>query len=256
MRILGWLAAILGVIGLVVCLVIAVGVWLVRPEVVSRVDQVAIAVNDGLGQAAALSTDANDLAVQVGDRLDKVATTAQSISGHPIIDAAADRLLSGVVTNVVSGPWGTLQERLGGMRERVVGISNAVQAVDDALPFIELPGNVTGVVNDVDARWTAVDERVQSLEELAANGIGTTEQAARIGEMAADASARLDEVSASLDQVHAAIVSAQEDVEHAADQVEGLVTWVAVAISAVAIWVGLLHLLLIAQARRWVRGEG
>lgn len=256
MRIVGWVATILGVVGLIVCLVIAIGVWIIRPDVVARADHIAAAVVQGLDDASALSADASDLVVQVNERLDKVVTTAQSVSGNPVIDAVADRLLSSTVTNVISGPWNTLQDRLGGMRERVVGISNAVQAVDDAIPFIELPGTVTGIVNDVDARWSEVDARVQSLEDAAANGVGTTEQAARIGELATDASARLTQVGATLDQVHASIETAQGDVQHAADQVEGVVTWVAVIVCVVAIWVGLLHLLLIAQGRRWARGEG
>lgn len=256
MRVLGWLATILGVVGLVVCGAIAIGVWVVRPDVMTRVDNVALAVTEGLEDASALSTDAIELVAQVGVRLDTVATTAQSVAGNPIVDATVDRLLSGAVSNVVSGPWNQLQDRLGGMRERVVGISNAVQAVDDALPFIDLPGTITGVVNDVDARWTAVDDRVQSMEQLAETGVGTAEQASRLGELASDASARLDAVSVSLAQVHGAIETAQGDVQHATDQIDDLLMWGTVALCVIAIWVGLLHLLLIAQGRRWIRGEG
>ncbi len=255
MRIVGWVAAILGVIGLVICFGIAVGVWVIRPDVVTRVDNVALAVTQGLDDAAALSADASDLVTQVSERLDTVATTAQSVAGNPVIDAVASRLLTGTITNVVSGPWNQLQDRLGGMRERVVGISNAVQAADDALPFIELPGTVTGVISDVDARWTAVDERVQDMEQVAADGFSTAEQATRVADIATDASARLDAVGAALSEVHGAIETAQGDVQHAADQVEGIVLWATIIICVVAIWVGLLHLLLIAQGRRWIRGE-
>lgn len=256
MRALGWLATILGVIGLVFCVVIAVGVWVVRPDVQTRVDNVALAVTQGLDDASALSADAIELVAQVSTRLDTVATTATSVAGNPIVDAVADRLLTGAITNVVVGPWSSLQDRLGGMRERVVGISNAVQAVDEALPFIELPGTITGVIDDVDTRWTALDERVQGMEGLAANGISTAEEASRVAEFAAEASTRLDAVNQALNQVHAAIETAQGDVQHAADQVDSLLLWGALIVCVVAVWVGLLHLLLIAQGRRWVRGEG
>jgi hypothetical protein len=255
MRIVGWLAAILGVIGLVVCLVIAVGVWVVRPSVIERVDHIATVAVQGLEDASTLSTDASELLVDVSERLDNVATTARSISGNPIVDAVADRLLSTAVTNVVSRPWSALQDRLGGMRERVVGISNSIQALDDAIPFIELPGTITGVVNDVDARWTALDERVQGMEELASDGVGTTQEAARIAELATEASARLTEVSSALGLVHTAIETSQSNVQHAADQIEELTGWGALIICVVAVWVGLLHLLLIAQGRRWARAE-
>lgn len=253
MRVVGWLAAILGAVGAVICLVIAVGVWVVKPEVESRVDTVAAAVTQGLEDAAALSADAGELLVQVSERLDTVASTAQTVAGNPIIDAVADRLLTGAITRVVSGPWNTLNDRLGGMRERVVGISDAVQAVDRVVPFIELPGTVTGVVTDVDARWTALDERVQEMERLAEEGIGTAEQASRVARIATEASTRLDAVSQTVGQVHGAIETAQGDVQHAVDQLDGLLMSMAIIVCLVAIWVGLLHLLLIVQGRRWIR---
>ena len=40
MRILGWLAMILGVVGLVISLVVAVGVWVVKPSIDDGVTKV------------------------------------------------------------------------------------------------------------------------------------------------------------------------------------------------------------------------
>ena len=256
MRILGWLAAFLGVIGVVVCLVIAVGVWFVKPEVETRVDRLATAVVEGLDQAAELSSDASELVVQVGERLDQVATTARSVSANPILDAAVDRVLSGTIRNVVSGPLNTIQDRLGGFRERVVGLSSLVQTVDQALPFIELPGVVTGFVDDVDARWAELDRTVQEMETIATEGVGTAERAARVAEVATNASARLDAVNLALGEVHGNVETAQADITQAAQDVGTALTWIALVVCIVAIWVGLLHLLLISQARRWIREEG
>lgn len=255
MRIVGWLAAILGVVGLVICLVIAVGVWVVKPEVQSRVDHLAAVVVEGLDKASELSDEASELVVQVAGRLDEVATTARGVSANPILDAAVDRLLGAAITRVVTGPWDRIQDRLGGFRERVVGLSNLIQTVDQALPFIELPGVVTGFVDDVDARWTELDRTVEELETLATEGVGTSERAARVADIATNASTRLHAVDAALGQVHSRVEAAQADVEQAARQLASLLDWVAVIVSIVAIWVGLLHLLLIAQARRWMRDE-
>jgi hypothetical protein len=255
MRIVGWLAAILGVVGLILCLVIAVGVWFVRPEVVSRVDRLATVAVEGLDHASALSADAEELVIQVRGRLDTLATTARSVATNPVVDAVVDRALNAAITNVVSGPWNRLQDRLGGMRERVVGIANVVQTLDDAIPFIELPGVVTGFVGDVDARWTEIDQTVQGLEDIAAEGAATTERAGRIADAATSASERLDAVSEALARVHGKVEEAQADIVQAADEVESILTWTAVIVSVVAIWVGLLHLLLVVQGRRWIRDE-
>jgi hypothetical protein len=255
MRIVGWLAAILGVIGLIVCLVIAVGVWFVKPELERRVDHVATVAVDALEQASGLSTDASELIVQVKERLATVASTASSVSGNPILTAAADRLLSGTISNVVAGPWNQLQDRLSGMREKAVGLSTSVQALDEAIPFIELPGVATGFVDDVDARWSEVDQTVQDMEALAADGIGTAERAQAIATAATEASAKLDAVNVALGEVHGRIETAQSQVDAASDQIGGILGLSAIAICLIAIWVGLLHLLLIAQGRRWARGE-
>ncbi|MFN8518159.1 MAG: hypothetical protein U0667_01940 [Chloroflexota bacterium] len=256
MRIVGWLAAILGVVGVVVCLAIAVGVWVVRPHVGTRIDHIASVAVEGLEQAAALSSDASELSVQVGARLDRLAAAATTAADSPILDAAVDRALSASITTVVTGPWNQLQERLGGMRERVVGISTVVQALDDAIPFVSLPGTVTGVIDDVDARWSSVDERMAGLEQVATDGVGTASKAREVAQTATDASARLVEVNQALGQVHVQIEATQGDIEHAADQADSVLTWVAAIVCVIAVWVGLLHLLLIAQGRRWIRGEG
>jgi hypothetical protein len=255
MRIVGWVAAILGMVGLVVCLVIAVGVWFVRPEVEKRVDYVASVAVDALEQASGLSADASDLIVQVKQRLDTVSTTASSVSGNPILTAAADRLLSGAITNVVAGPWNQLQDRLSGMREQAVGLSTSVQALDTAIPFIELPGVVTGFVDDVDARWTEVDQTVQGMESVASEGVGTAERANQVAQTAAEVSAKLDALNTALGQVQGKIDTAKAQVDDASDQIAGILGISTLAICVIAIWVGLLHLLLIAQGRRWVRGE-
>ena len=255
MRIVGWLAAILGVVGVVVCLAIAIGVWFVQPRVVSRVDHVATVTIEALEKASTLSTQASELIVQVKEHLDTVATTASSVSANPILDAAAERLLNGSIREMVAGPLNDLQARLNGMREQAVGLSTSVQALDEAIPFIELPGVVTGFVDDVDARWTEVDETVQGMETIAAEGVGSSERAANIAERAAAASEKLDALNAALGLVHGRIETAQAQITEASDQVEGVLGLSAIAITIIAGWVGLLHLLLIAQGRRWIRGE-
>jgi hypothetical protein len=255
MRIVGWVAAILGVIGLVICLVIAVGVWFVKPEVVRRVDHVATVAVDTLEKASDLSTDASALLTEVKERLDAVASTASSVSGNPILTAAADRLLSGTISNLVVGPWTSLQDRLSGIRETAVGLSTSVQALDEAIPFIELPGVVTSVVDDVDARWTELDQTVQGIESAAADGVGTSDKAAQIAQTATEASQKLQALSVALGEVHGKVESAQAQISDASDQIEGVVGLGALGICLVALWVGLLHLLLIAQGRRWARAE-
>jgi flagellin-like hook-associated protein FlgL len=256
MRFVGWLAAILGVVGLVIWLTIAVGVWFVRPTVVERVDHVARVAVEALEQASDLSTDASELLVEVGSRLEAVATTASSVSGNPILTAAADRLLSGTISNVVVGPWTQLQDRLSGMRETAVGLSTTVRALDEAIPFIELPGVVTGFVDDVDARWTEVDQTVQGMGAVATEGVGTAERAQNLARTATEASAKLDALNVALGAVHEEVETAQSQIEGASDQIEGILGLSTLAICIIAIWVGVLHLLLIAQGRRWIRGEG
>jgi DNA repair ATPase RecN len=255
MRFLGWLAAILGVIGLAVCLVIAVGVWFVRPEVVTRVDHVAFVTTDALERASTLSIQASELIVQVDERLDQVATTASSVSANPILDAAAERLLTGRIREMVAGPLTDLQGRLNAMREQAVGLSTSVQALDEAIPFIELPGVVTGFVDDVDARWTELDQRVGEIETIANEGVGTADRAAAVAQAATNASEKLSALNTSLGELHAKIDTAQGQITAAADDLDRITGIVAIVISIIAVWVGLLHVLLIAQGRRWVRGE-
>ena len=131
-----------------------------------------------------------------------------------------------------------------------------VQALDQAIPFIELPGVATGFVDDVDARWTELDQTVEGIEQAAADGIGTAERAQAIAQTATEAKDKLGALNVSLGEVHGTIETAQAQIIDASDRIEGVLGLGALGISLVAIWVGLLHLLLIAQGRRWIRSEG
>ena len=71
MRILGWLAMALGVIGIVASIALAAGVWVVKPDIQARAHELVAAADGGLERAAELTesvtTELADASARVGD---------------------------------------------------------------------------------------------------------------------------------------------------------------------------------------------
>ena len=103
-------------------------------------------------------------------------------------------------------------------------------------------------------RKLKLDQKIQEMETVADEGVGTSDRAAKVAETASNASERLDALNASLGEIHGRIETAQGQIAAASDQIGSITGLSAIAITAIAIWVGLLHVLLISNSRRWIRG--
>ncbi len=255
MRFVGWLAMILGVVGIVVCLGIAVGVWMVRPAVDDAVDQVVAVAADGMEQVDEVADSVRTSLDQVSTSLESIATQADAIAAAPTVDPIVAAALQTALQRLEEGPVGDVASQAALLRQRVTTLSTTVQRLDDALPFVSLPGVVTGAVDDLDARLAPLDQAVARIRQAGSAPAISTEQAAAIGAAATGAAAQVDDITESLGSVHLQVEEIHAQVASAGEQVQGMIGTVAILISIVAIWVGLLHLLLVAQGRRWARSE-
>ena len=97
--------------------------------------------------------------------MDSIATTAESLAGSPFVNTAVGQAIRRSITDLASGPQSELMANAAALRERVVALSSTVQRLDEAIPLIDLPGNVTGAVDDLDARLTELGEAVDSVRD-------------------------------------------------------------------------------------------
>lgn len=255
MRIVGWLAMVLGVVGIVICVGIGVGAWVIRPTIDHAIDQVVGVAADGMEQAEDITDQVRTSLGEIGTALEDISTKAQEAAAVPSVDPLVASGLRLAVDRLSEGPIGDLASEAALLRQRATTLSTTIQRLDDAIPIVSLPGVVTGAIDELDARLAPLDRAVDTLQQLSAPQALDATQAERIATAATDASARVSEISDSLGAIHLEMEHVHAQVSAAGEQVQGLVGITVIATILIAIWVGLLHLLLVVQGRRWARDE-
>ncbi len=253
MRALGWLAMVVGVIGVVVCLVVAVGVWVVKPQVTDRAHEIVAIAHEGVQKADDLAVTAGGHLTTVSDRLTTIEGLLTSVAGSPLVDTAVGTNIRNAISGFVGGPYAGLMADVSGLVERVQGLSTTVEKLDAAIPGLELPGVVTGAIDDVDAKLTQLDQTVTSINDIAGSGVTTSEQVTQLSTQVGDINAVIQAVIPGLDKVRTKLAEVETRLTGTDDRIERIAGISAVGVSILFIYLALLNLLLVAQGRRWAR---
>jgi len=254
MRFLGWLATLLGVIGVVVCLVVAVGVWVVRPPVTDKTHEIAAIVTDGLQQVNDLADVATARLGKASDSLGNITALLDSVATSPLVDTAVGTKIRDLVSGFVEGPYASVHQDVAGLRQRLTSIAGVVQRLDAAIPGIELPGVVTDTIDNVDAKLTTLDTTVASINDVAGNGVTTGQQVANLSTQVGNVKDVVDAIVPAIGAAQTQVTEAQKKVDHVSGRVDRWITWGALGVSIVALYLLMLNLLLFFQGRRWVAG--
>jgi hypothetical protein len=252
MRILGWLATIVGVVGIVGCLAVAVGAWVVRPAVTDRAHEIVAIVDNGLQKTSELTDVATTRLTTVSEKLGSITSILDSVADSPLVDTAVGTAVRDAISGFVEGPYANLKADVSGLRERVLSIADVVTQLDAAIPGIELPGVVTDTITDVDARLTSLDSTVQSVNQVAGNGVTTSEQITQLSTQVGEIQQVVDTVVPALGTAKTQIGEAQVRLDTTSDRIDSTINWVAIIVTIVFIYLALLNVLLYQQGRRWL----
>jgi outer membrane murein-binding lipoprotein Lpp len=252
MRVLGWLATALGVIGVAVCLVVAVGVWVVRPPVTNKTHEIAAIATDGLQKVSDLTDVAAARLTTVSESLGNITSLLDSVATSPLVDTAVGTKVRDLVSGFVEGPYASLHQDVAGLRERLTSISDVVRRLDAAIPGIELPGVVTDTIDSVDEKLTNLDTTVATVNQIAGNGVTTGQQVTALSTQVGQIQEVVDAIVPALGTAKAQVAEARTKVDHVSDQVDGWITLGALGGSIVFIYLALLNVLLYKQGRRWL----
>ena len=213
MRFLGWLATALGVIGVIVCLVVAVGAWVVKTPVTDKAHEVAAIATEGLQKASDLTDVAADRLTKASDNLGNITALLDSVAASPLVDTAVGTKIRDLVSGFVEGPYADVHESMSGLRERLTSIADVVQKLDTAIPGIELPGVVTSTIDDVDAKLTQLDSTVATVNQVAGNGVTTSEQLTAVSTQVGQIKGVVDAIVPALGTAKTQIGEAQTKVD-------------------------------------------
>jgi hypothetical protein len=255
MRILGWLAMALGVIGIVASIALAAGVWVIKPDIQARADELLAAVDDGLTRATTLTGTVTAELADASARVGEVKARADELVAAPVVDPAAAASVSTSISEFVRGPYSTLRGEYVALRERVSTVGESLRALDAAIPAIELPGTLSARLQQIDERLVEIDSTIVALSEAGIQVLAEPGIAGRVSERAGSAEEILQAAGELVTDVEGRLDQARDRLASAGDRIGTLLTAGAGIGALAGLYLAGLHVLLFQQGRRWSRRE-
>ena len=199
-RVLGTAGQIAGVLGIVVCLLLAVGVIVGDAWAGGTVDDVAAAVDAKIAKADPLLTQASAKVGEISGRVSTVADIAAGIAADPSPGGAvADALRVGLAA--VSDRYQTLRSNFAGVRESVQSIVDRLETLDRLVPGISIPQGPADALAAFDARVQEFDAKVTGLITIEPGQGPVNQAAATIAKKAGEIDARITDLQGRIGDV-------------------------------------------------------
>lgn len=253
MRIVGWLASGLGIVGVVISNGLATFVWLLLFEVRKRTHRLLAIPADGLERAVELTTSVSSQLTVSSQAVGDILAKADALANAPKVDAAAAQDLDAAIQAFVSGPYAEMRSSYTTLRERAAFIGDVLQGLSGSVPFLALPSMAVERLQALDARLVQFDLSIASLSQAGAAGLPQPGVAARVAERAANVQLVLDtlaelatDIGANLDDSHDRIAATDQ-------RITRRLTAGAALVSGVSLFFSALNVLLFQQGRRWSR---
>ncbi len=256
MKVLGWVAMAAAIVAIVIGLVAAVGVWVAKPGLEARVQDLLVSAADGLVRADEL-LDRTEASVAVAsDAVARIDTLARSVAEDPVISEQTRTDLATSIESFITGPYADLQETYAGLAERVVAVSQALVMVDRLLPGVSLPGDVAQSLTSIDEAVTQLDATITGGAGLVTESLTGPSPAARVAERTQQVAATLTTVQGLIPGIDDRLSAAQT---HVADAQAQLSTWanvLAVVVTLLGLYLAGLNVLLFQKGRQWAGRSG
>lgn len=234
-------AQVIAIAGLVVCLVLAVVVLLVASSLSGSIDRTLATGDAAFARAVETADEATTgLQAAVGE-LDALVTSLGEASGDaPLPPAVAARVAA------ASERYLEIREGYVAVRDRVQGAVARAQAVDELLPFIDLPDEPAGPLARLDDRLGAFDAALASLRTADIRAAA----AAEVQGAVSNVQTAVSEVADVAEGVRDGVVAVRAEVDAAGSTIQ-TVLWIATLIIVLLLaYVAALHLAIFLLIRR------
>jgi hypothetical protein len=253
MRIIGWLASAVGVVGVVVANGLASLVWVARRDLRARVGDLLALPDAGLEVAGSLIDGLSGFLDDVATGIADIRARSEALAATPVPDPAAAAGLAAAIDEFYGGPYATLRTGYTALRERAISASDALHGLRRGIPVLTPTGPVAERLEALDARLREVDASMTSLAHLGATGLAEPGVAAQVSERAAIAEERLASIGELVAGIDAWALDARERVAGADRRAARALTAGAILGTLLSLFVAGLNVLLFQQGRRWSR---
>jgi hypothetical protein len=253
-RWLGRAGQVVGIVGIAVCIGLAVGVLLGRGWAVDTVDDLAMTVDAQIARADPLLADATTKISEVSGRVSTVSDIAQRIADTPNpAPGAGDGLRSGLAT--LSDRYLALRTTYADAKETATSMIDRLETLDRLVPAIEIPQGPIDALAALDQRVTEIDETVMGIISVDLEGQPVRTAAAAVVEKAAEVDAKLARVTAGIEQVEQRLDTLQAEVAAMADTASTAITVGTLGAILLLAWIAVLHWILFRHSSE-IRARG
>lgn len=239
---------VLGIIGIVVCIALAVAVLLGRGWAVDQVDTVAASVDGQLARVPPLLSEADTAVTQVQAKVTVVSDAASAVANAPTIAPALSEAFSSAIAGV-SERYLPLRASYAEMHANVTSALDRLALVDSLVPAISIPTGPTDALADLDARVRELDASIMAVLETTSRPTPVRDAAATVATRTSDIASRLDALHARISAVDARLAETRAKVASTADTASTAITVLSLVVVLLLLWVAFLHYVLYRSAR-------
>jgi hypothetical protein len=239
---------VLGIVGIVVCIALAIGVLLGRGWAVDQVNTAAASVDAQLARVPPLLADADTAVTQVQAKVTVVTDAATAVANAPSVAPALSEAFSSAVAGV-SERYLPLRASYAEMHANVTSALDRLALIDRLVPAIEVPTGPVDTLADLDARVRELDASIMSVLETTSRPTPVRDAAATVATRTSDIATRLDGLHGRISEVDTRLAETRAKVASTADTASTAITGVSLLLVLVLLWIAFLHLVLFRYAR-------
>jgi hypothetical protein len=239
-RVVGTIGQVVGIIGIVVCLGLAVGVVFAHGWAVGTVDDLAAAVDTQIAKAEPLLGQASATVGEISGRVSTVADIAAGIAANP---NPAPGVAQGLRTGLagVADRYQNLRSSYADVRETVVSLADRLQTVDRMVPGFSIPQGPVDALSALDARLREFDANVSGLITIDPGQGPVNTAAAAVVQKAGEIGAKIEGLQSGLGAVEERISALRAKITDAAGSLKTAITLGSIGAFLLLLYLALLH---------------
>lgn len=248
-RALGLVAEVAGVIGIVLCLVLAVGVLVGRGWAMDTVGEVATGIDAKVAKAVPLLDTASQKVSEVSGRVGAVADAANALAARPNPSNELLQGLSGAVGNV-SDRYLELRATYGQFRDTAATALDRLQVLDRLIPGFEIPQGPVDALAKLDAGVSELDAKIMGLANAIPESGPIDAAATAIATKAGEVQAKLDGLVGVIDDAQTRLAELRTQLASTADTITSAISIGSIGVILLLLYFALLHWVLFRTGRQ------
>lgn len=248
-RALGTLAQVAGVVGIVLCLLLAVGVLLGRGWATDTVSQVTAGIDAKVAKAVPLLDTASEKVSEVSGRVGAVADAANALAARPNPSNELLQGLMGALTNV-SDRYLELRATYGELRTTAVTALDRLETLDRLIPGFEIPQGPVDALTRLDASVSELDAKIMGLADAIPETGPIDAAATAIATKATEIEAKLQGLVTVIDDAQARLAELRTQLASTASTLNTAISIGSIGVILVLVYFALLHWVLFRTGRR------